>query len=92
MVTNSLLYWDFFQHLHRNLISLINSDELSACLVEWLDAELPERCVIAVDGKTIKGSQNANHKAYHVVSAFVAESQITLGEVTVPKSAEFKTN
>ena len=39
--------------------------------------------VIVVDGKTMRGS--AEHKAYHVVSAFVAENQITLGEIAVPE-------
>jgi predicted transposase YbfD/YdcC len=41
------------------------------------------RSVIAVDGKTIRGSKNAKHKAYHVISAFAAENQITLGELAV---------
>lgn len=40
--------------------------------------------MIAVDGKTICGNANAEHKAYHVVSAFVSENQITLGEIAVP--------
>ena len=45
--------------------------------------------VIAVDGKTICGSGNHEHRAYHVVSAFAAENQITLGEiVTEEKSNE----
>ena len=60
---------------------------MSECLVNWLDAELPKRCVIAVDGKTICGSGNREHKAYHVVSAFVAENQITLGEITVEEKS-----
>ena len=53
----------------------------------WLNEDLPERCVIAVDGKTIRGSANKNHKAYHVVSAFVAENQITLGEICVDEKS-----
>ena len=53
--------------------------------------EFPERCVIAIDGETIKGSKSSEHKAYHVVSAFVTENQITLGEITVnEKSNEIK--
>ncbi|MDR2707738.1 MAG: ISAs1 family transposase [Nitrososphaerota archaeon] len=36
-----------------------------------------------MDGKTICGSKNTQHKAYHVVSAWVSENQITLGEITV---------
>ena len=74
---------DTFRRVFENL----NPEALSECLVNWLDAELPERCVIAVDGKTICGSGNKEHKAYHVVSAFVAESQITLGEVTVEEKS-----
>lgn len=75
---------DTFRRVFENLIP----EELSECLVNWLNTELPERCVIAVDGKTIRGSESKEHKAYHVVSAFVAENQITLGEITV----EEKTN
>lgn len=52
-----------------------------------IGVELPERCVVVVDGKTIKGSANKEHKAYHVVSAFVAEYQITLGEVTAKEKS-----
>lgn len=46
-----------------------------------------QRSVVAVDGKTIRGSGNSTHKAYHVVSAFVAENQITLGEVVVEEKS-----
>lgn len=67
----------------RRLFENIDPEELSECLVNWLEIELPDRCVIAVDGKTICGSGSKDHKAYHVVSAFVAENQITLGEITV---------
>jgi predicted transposase YbfD/YdcC len=46
---------------------------------------------VAIDGKTIRGSANGQHKAYHVVSAWVAESQITLGQLqTEEKSNEIK--
>lgn len=45
--------------------------------------------VIAIDGKTICGSKSESHRAYHVVSAFVAENQLVLGElVTEEKSNE----
>lgn len=74
---------DTFRRVFENL----NSEELSECLVNWLDVELPDRCIIAVDGKTICGSGNKKHKAYHVVSAFVAESQITLGEIIVEEKS-----
>lgn len=67
----------------RRVFEKINPSELSACLLNWVSAERDKRCVVAVDGKTICGSKNTAHKAYHVVSAFVAENQITLGEIQV---------
>lgn len=39
------------------------------------------------DRKTICGSKNTEHKAYHVVNAFVAENQITLGKIEVGKKS-----
>lgn len=67
----------------RRMFEKLDPEGLSECLVNWLEVELPERCIIAVDGKTIKGSKSKEHKAYHVVSAFVSDNHITLGEVTV---------
>ncbi len=71
----------------RRLFEVINPQELSNCLWNWLEAQWEERCVIAIDGKTIRGSANKKHKAYHVVSAFVAESQLTFGEITVEEKS-----
>lgn len=74
---------DTFRRVFENL----NPEELSECLVNRLNVELPDRCVIAVDGKPICGSGNKAHKAYHVVSAFVAETQITPGEITIEEKS-----
>ena len=57
----------------------------SKCLIDWLECALPGRSVVAIDGKTMRGSGNGQHKAYHVVGAFVAESRLTLGEIAVPE-------
>lgn len=44
---------------------------------------------VAIDGKTICGSGNDKHGACHVVSAWVAEHQMTLGQLaTEEKSNE----
>lgn len=71
----------------RRLFERLKPQELSKCLSEWLEVEREKRSVIAVDGKTILGSANSKHRAYHVVSAFVTENQITLGEVTVDEKS-----
>jgi len=75
----------------RRVFERLNPKELSDCLFDWLNIEREKRGIVAIDGKTIRGSGNADHKAYHVVSAFVAENQITLGEIVVDeKSNEIK--
>lgn len=71
----------------RRLFERLSPTELSECLNSWVDVEREKRSVIAVDGKTICGSGNREHKAYHVVSAFVAENQITLGEIVVDEKS-----
>lgn len=72
----------------RRVFERINPSELSVALNNWIAVEREKRAVVAIDGKTICGSGNGKHKAYHVISAFVAENQITLGELSV----EEKTN
>ena len=73
----------------RRVFERMNPEALSECLYDWLGCHRAEGSVIAIDGKTICGSGTESHKAYHVVSAFVAENQLVLGElVTEEKSNE----
>lgn len=73
----------------RRVFERIDPEMLSECLYNWLGCHRKEGSVIAVDGKTIRGSKTDSHKAYHVVSAFAAENQLVLGEiVTEEKSNE----
>ena len=70
---------------YRRIFERLNPKELSQCLSNGLEVEHRKRSVVAVDGKTACGGANAEHKAYHVVSALVTENQITLGEIAVPE-------
>ena len=72
----------------RRVFEKLNPSELSSCLINWISCERTKRGTVAIDGKTICGSGNDKHKAYHVISAFVAENHLTLGELSV----EEKTN
>ena len=75
----------------RRIFEKLDPKELSECLWGWLGYEREARAVVAIDGQTERGSGNGKHAAYHVVTAFVADSQITLGEVvTEEKSNEIK--
>lgn len=67
----------------RRCLERICPKELARCLYDWLGQYRKERNILAIDGKTICGSANADHKAYHVLSCFATEFRITLGEVAV---------
>lgn len=71
----------------RRVFEKLDPAELSRCLNNWIAVERDKRAVVAIDGKTICGSGNAKHSAYHVVSAFVAENEITLGEIAVEEKS-----
>lgn len=73
----------------RRVFERLDPLELSECLNNWVGIERKKRSTVNIDGKTICGSGSAEHKAYHVVSAWVCENQITLGELqTEEKSNE----
>lgn len=73
----------------RRVFERVDPQELSEVLREWLGNRRKDGAVVSIDGKTIRGSGNHQHKAYHVVSAFVSENHITLGELkTEEKSNE----
>lgn len=68
----------------RRVYERIDPQELSKWLNNWLETERKESGrLVSVDGKTIRGSGNNEHAAYHVVSAWVGEQGITLGEIQV---------
>lgn len=71
----------------RRVFELINPDELAACLNEWVSEERQSHQNIGIDGKTICGSGNSAHRAYHVVSAWANKHGITLGQVAVDEKS-----
>ena len=71
----------------RRVFEKINPSELSSCLINWLSVEREKRSVIAIDGKTICGSKNTEHKAYHVLRSFVTENQLTFEELIVEEKS-----
>lgn len=70
----------------RRVFERIDPKEMGEVLREVVDVT---GSTVAIDGKTIRGSGDAEYSAYHVVSAWVAERQITLGQLaTEEKSNE----
>jgi len=71
----------------RRVFERLNPSEVAECLYGWLDNRDCKGKTVNIDGKTICGSKNIAHEAYHIVSAWVSENQITLGEITVDEKS-----
>ncbi len=68
----------------RRVFERVDPQELSNWLNQWIEIERkPGGRLISVDGKTIRRSGNADHNAYHIVSAWVGEQGLTLGQLQV---------
>lgn len=84
-----------------DVFSRVDPESVGKCFELWLEgmkAELNALAegaktehVIAVDGKRIRRSAHKGHKASHVVTAYVSELQLVLGQLcTDEKSNEIK--
>jgi len=77
----------------RRVLSAVDPVAFNACFVAWVQAlsEGTSGKLVAIDGKTVRHSFNraTGKKALHVVSAWVADNRLTLGQiVTEEKSNE----
>lgn len=70
----------------NRFFSALDSEVFEACFLDWTRHIVSETSgkVVSIDGKTIRGSRGAGNKsAIHMVSAWVDENQITLGQIKV---------
>ena len=68
----------------RRIFERVNSSQLLSCLQQWLaEKSLSGGREINLDGKTIRGSGcvSAERKGIHMVSAWVNENNLTLGQL-----------
>jgi predicted transposase YbfD/YdcC len=73
----------------RRLFERIRPEELLAGLSRWLpEQEGAGGREVNIDGKTLRGSGKAgSHEALHVVSAWVGEHSLVLGQVTTEEKS-----
>ncbi len=71
----------------RRLFERIEPVAFSECLTQWVQQLIPslEQKVVPLDGKCLKGSYDREQgiKALHLVTAWVAEQNLTLGQIKV---------
>ncbi len=69
------------------LFARLNAKEFSKCFTSWVEsiADLTKDEVVAIDGKTIRNSNDdtCSKSAIHLVSAYASENRICLGQEAV---------
>ena len=93
----SKLEWlrQFFPYEHEipshdilgGLFARLNSKEFTKCFTSWVNsvADLTSEEVVAIDGKTIRNSNDdtSSKSAIHLVSAYASDNRICLGQEAV---------
>lgn len=71
----------------RRVFERINPEALCQCLTRWVQQLIPslEGKIVPIDGKCLRGSYDREQgiKALHLVTAWVAEQNLTLGQIKV---------
>jgi len=59
------------------------------CFLSWVRtiSALTEGEIIAIDGKTLRGSKGKEEKPLHIVSAFATKNQLVLGQLATEKKS-----
>jgi predicted transposase YbfD/YdcC len=78
--------------VYRRVFTVLKPELIEACFMNWVRAikQNTPREVIAIDGKTVRGTFNAESgKALHIVSAWATSNRLVFGQVkTDEKSNE----
>ena len=73
------------------VLARLDPGAFEKCLLSWIRAvqEATEDRLIAIDGKTLRGSYDRadGRAAIHMVSAWASENQLSLGQVVVPEKS-----
>ena len=76
----------------RRFFRAIDTTQFQRLFVKWIQTGLGPQVAgkfVAIDGKTLRGSQHSGQSAIHLVSAFASEAGIVLGQIkTSEKSNE----
>jgi len=66
----------------ERIFEMIDSESLATKMRWVLQTTEVAGKIIAFDGKTVRGSRSETERALHVLSAFLTDAQIVLGEIT----------
>jgi hypothetical protein len=67
---------------------MVDTVAMERALAEWAKEALPGEVAIAIDGKTVRGSRQAEYPAVHLLCAYCDAVAGVLGQVPVETSKE----
>ena len=74
----------------RRFFRAIDPKQFQRLFVEWirtwLNPEVADK-IVAIDGKTLRGSRDGEQLPIHLVSAFASEAGIVLGQIKTPEKS-----
>ena len=73
----------------ERIFAALDRRTFERCCLNWLRAAAQRLRLghIAIDGKTLRGSAQANLKGLHLVSAWATQARLTLGQVAVDQKS-----
>jgi len=71
----------------RRILEKVSPDEFQKYLTNAQEVCKEKWQIVNIDGKTMRGSGNMVHNPYHVVSAYVSDKKMTLGQITVDEKS-----
>lgn len=71
------------------LIALIDPVEFNGCFAQWINSlsELTDDEVVAIDGKSLRGSATQYRSALHLVSAYATQNRLCLAQQCVSEKS-----
>ncbi|MGI5927867.1 MAG: ISAs1 family transposase [Thermacetogeniaceae bacterium] len=79
------------QYTYQRVFDVIDPKQFGKCFTEWMKdvTELSKGTIVAIDGKTARGTAGKDTKAIHLVNAWCSSNKMVLGQVkTDEKSNE----
>ena len=74
------------------VFSKLNPKVFESCFFNWIKkiAEISKGEVVAIDGKTLRGTYDINdpHAALHMVSAWASKNNLILGQIKTEKKSK----
>jgi hypothetical protein len=74
----------------NRVFSALNPEELESCFMYWTRsvADLCENEVVAIDGKSMRGTRSSGSKSIvHMVSAWAEKNHLVLGQTKVEEKS-----